>query len=99
MAPGWTAACAALRSGRVRDQETEELVATTAEVAHSSSRLPTQGDFFSMEWRTAQPEPDSNVPSEAALLMSLNLGSTGWQDSTSLKWPEYFAHEQVIPGG
>ena len=71
MAPGWTAACVALRSGRVRDQETGEFVATAAEAAHSSSRPPTQENFFSVEWRAAQAEPDSNVPSEAALLMAL----------------------------
>ena len=98
MAPGWTAACVALRSGRVRDQETGELVATTAEAAHSSSRPPTQDGFFSVEWRAAQAEPDSNVPFEAALLWALNLGSTAWQDSRSLQWPVYLAHKQVIPG-
>ena len=97
MAPGWTAAGVALRSGRVRDQETGELVATTAEAAHSSSRPPTQDDFFSVEWRAAQAEPDSNVPFEAALLRALNLGSTAWQDSTPLQWPVHLAHKQVIP--
>ena len=51
-----------------------------------------------MEWRAAQAEPDSNVPFEAALLRTLNLGSTAWQDSTPLQWPVYLAHKQVIPG-
>ena len=73
-------------------------MATTAEVAHSSSRPPTQEDFFSVERRAAQAEPDSNVPSAAALLMALNPGSTAWQDSTYLQWPVYLAHNQVIPG-
>eukprot|EP00752_Nemacystus_decipiens_P002618 g2451.t1 len=45
----------------------------------------------------SQQQGHGSPSSEGALLAALDLGSTAWEDSATLKWPVYLAHKQVVP--
>ena len=98
LASGWAAARVASRSGRVRNQRTGEIVATTAKVDCSSRGPPPQDVFCAVEWCTSPQESGRAMPAEAALLMAMDLGNAAWEDSTSQQYPVYLAHRQSVPG-
>lgn len=84
MAPGWKAARHPVRSGRARDQETGGIVSATGNVGCEPRGPPDPGVFCSVEWRASQQTTTNASPAEDDLMAALDLGSTAWEDSTSL---------------
>lgn len=98
LVPGWSAAPYALRSGRVRDPTTGTFHYPMEEIFDTLEDNPTGDTFYSAEWRELRQQNADAPPSEVDMMAALDLGSTAWEDSATLKWPVYLEHKQVIPG-
>lgn len=94
----WRAATMAVRSGRVRDSETEEIMTPPEDEKPTSPAPPTPEEFCAVEWCTWEPDNTLARPAEVAAAQALDLGSMAWEDSGSLTWPVVMAQRQGVPG-
>lgn len=100
--PLWRAAKFGVRSGRPRCGRTGHLLVAERLPAPDGTGT-TQEGFCAVEWRTEERGEDGDderppLLTQLAVAVTMDLGSTAWEDGRSLRWPIVLAHKQDLEG-
>lgn len=96
--PGWKAAKWGIRSGRKRCQVTGKILTTDPNSLPATLPPVSQDTFCSLEWRAERGEEPITPPPEVLSIEALDLGSTAWEDGSSLRWPVVVTTSYTLEG-